>query len=283
MTGSHRDPRLEAESGEPRAVLRQSTRLQIIRLLQGPEHPLAQGADACQDDLVGEWRACGRAQCFNAVVHRACSRSHPQLGRRVNGESRVENDRDRHHLGMEENLLQPVAFIRDKRCCIVFAAIQRGWHRDLSDLGRPERRDGDARSHGEGIEARFIADVMFHRHDDDLGEIDRRPPADGDDQIGSCVLGLTGNLGSLLARSVLCNSVEGPDVPPAERTPDLLYLVGLGVQGSTDEKEDALDVQSFRLIFQSVRRSFAINDAIDCWKIMDPGFAHFWSSVNLWK
>jgi hypothetical protein len=82
---------------------------------------------------------------------------------------------------------------------------------------------------------------------------------------------------------MLCNSVEGRHMFVAERAPNLLYLVGLGVQGSTGEKEDALGVQSFRLVFQSVRRSFAINDAIDCWKIMDPGFAHFWSPVNLWK
>ena len=67
----------------------------------------------------------------------------------------------------------------------------------------------------------------------------------------------------------------------AESTPNLPDLIGLGVQGSTDDKEDALGIQSFRLIFQSVRRSFAINDTIDCWKIMDPGFAHFLSSMNL--
>jgi hypothetical protein len=59
VTGSHRHPRLEAESGEPRAVLRQSARLQIIRLLQGSQHSLTQGANAGQDDLVGERRASG--------------------------------------------------------------------------------------------------------------------------------------------------------------------------------------------------------------------------------
>lgn len=67
----------------------------------------------------------------------------------------------------------------------------------------------------------------------------------------------------------------------AERTPNLLDLVSFGVQGPTDDKEDALCIQSDRLIFQSPRRSFALNDTIDCWKIMRPGFAHFLSPVNL--
>ena len=92
---------------------------------------------------------------------------------------------------------------------------------------------------------------------------------------------MTGNLGSLLARRMLSNSVEGRYMFVAERAPDLLYLVGLGVQGSAGEKEDPLGVQSFRLVFQSVGRSFAINDVIDRWKIMDPGFAHFWSPLQL--
>ena len=67
----------------------------------------------------------------------------------------------------------------------------------------------------------------------------------------------------------------------AKSTTNLLDLIGLGVQGSTDDEEDALGIQSHRLIFQSVRRSLAINETIDCWKIMDPGFAHFVSSMNL--
>jgi hypothetical protein len=74
---------------------------------------------------------------------------------------------------MEEDLLQLMALIRDERCCIVFATIQGRWYRDLSDCGRKERREVYPRAHGKWIETGFIADTMFHRHDDDLSEIDR--------------------------------------------------------------------------------------------------------------
>jgi hypothetical protein len=104
---------------------------------------------------------------------------------------------------------------------------------------------------------------MFHRHDDDLGEIDDRASTDSHDQISSCVAGLTGNLGSLLPRGVLRNSIERRYMLEAERTPNLLDLISLRVQGSTDDKEDALGIQSHRLIIQSFARSFAINDTID--------------------
>ena len=140
-----------------------------------------------------------------------------------------------------------------------------------------------ARTHGKGIKAGFIADIVLHRHDDDLGEIDRRTSTNSHDQISSRVICMASHLGSLLARRMLRNAIKGRHVFVAKSTTNLLDLIGFGVQGSTDDKEDALGVQSLRLIFQSVRRSFAINDAIDCWKIMDPGFAHFVSSVNLQK
>ena len=90
----------------------------------------------------------------------------------MKGKDRVENDRHWHHQGMEENLLQLIAFIGDERCCIVFAAIQRGWYCDLSDTRRAERRMAHARTHGKRIKAGFIADIVLHRHDDDLGKID---------------------------------------------------------------------------------------------------------------
>jgi hypothetical protein len=67
----------------------------------------------------------------------------------------------------------------------------------------------------------------------------------------------------------------------AKSTTNLLDLIGLGVQGSTDDEENAFSIQSRHLIFQRLSRSFAINDTIDCWKIMNPGFAHFLSSMNL--
>src|SRR6266516_7646619 len=181
---------------------------------------------------------------------------------------------------MEEYLLQLMALIGNERGCIVFATIQRGRYCDLPDTRRAERRMAHARTHGKGIKAGFIANIVFHRHDNDLGEIDGRTSTNSHDQISSRVICVPGNLGSLLARRMLCNSVEGGYMLDAESTPNLPDLIGLGVQGSTDDKEDALGIQSFRLIFQSVRRSFAINDAIDGWKIMCPGFAHFLSPVN---
>jgi hypothetical protein len=80
---------------------------------------------------------------------------------------------------------------------------------------------------------------------------------------------------------MLRNSIEGRHMFVAKSTTNLLNLIRLGVQGSTDDEEDALGIESHRLIFQSVCRSPAINDTIDCRKIMDPGFAHFLSSLNL--
>jgi hypothetical protein len=62
---------------------------------------------------------------------------------------------------------------------------------------------------------------MLHRHDDYLCEIDGRTAADGDDQVSSCVLCLTSNLDSLLARRMLCNSVKGGDMVVAERVTNL--------------------------------------------------------------
>ena len=59
--------------------------------------------------------------------------------------------------------------------------------KDLIDKGR---NSGDfllwrlgihPRAHGKGIKAGFIADIVLHRHDDDLGEIDGRTPANGYD------------------------------------------------------------------------------------------------------
>ena len=82
---------------------------------------------------------------------------------------------------MEEYLLQLVALIGDERGSIVFATIQRGWYRDLSDCRRTEGREGHARAHGEWIETRFIADIMLHCHDDYFGEIDGRPAASSHD------------------------------------------------------------------------------------------------------
>jgi hypothetical protein len=116
---------------------------------------------------------------------------------------------------------------------------------------------------------------MFHRHYDYFCEIDGRTSTDSHDQISFCVFSLTGNLGSLLARRVLCNSVKGRYMFVAERTPNPFDLIGLGVQGSTGEKEDTLCVQSLRLFVQSVRRGFAEDDTINCWKIVYASLAHF--------
>jgi hypothetical protein len=81
---------------------------------------------------------------------------------------------------------------------------------------------------------------MFHRHDDYLCEINGRPATNSHDQISPRIFGLTGNLGSLLAGRVLCDSIKGRYMFGAERTPNLLDLIGFGVQGSTGEKKDAL-------------------------------------------
>src|SRR5437879_5885832 len=174
----------------------------------------------------------------------------------MRGEGRVENNRHWRHLGVEEYLLQLMTFIGDKRRCIVFATIQRRRDRDLSDCGRTERGEVYARAHREWIEACFIADIMFHRHDDYFCEIDGGTSTNSDDQICFCVFSLMGNLGSLLARRVLCNSVKGRCMLVAERSTDILDLIGLGVQGSTGEKEDALCIQPLCLVVQSFRRSF---------------------------
>ena len=82
---------------------------------------------------------------------------------------------------MEEYLLQLMTFIGDERRGIVFATIQRGRYRDLSDTRRAERRMAHPRTHGKSIKAGFLADIVLHRHDDDLGEIDGRTPANGHD------------------------------------------------------------------------------------------------------
>jgi hypothetical protein len=82
----------------------------------------------------------------------------------------------------------------------------------------------------------------------------------------------------LLARRMLRNSVKRSDMFGAERTPNLLDLIGLGIQGSTGEKEDALCVQSLSLFVQSFRRSFAIDDTINCWEVVYTSLAHLCSS-----
>lgn len=67
----------------------------------------------------------------------------------------------------------------------------------------------------------------------------------------------------------------------AERTPDLLDLVGLGIQGAADDQEDALGIQPHRFIVQGLRRSFAVNDTVDRRKIVYPCFAHLRSPCEL--
>ena len=61
----------------------------------------------------------------------------------------------------------------------------------------------------------------------------------------------------------------------AKGTTNFLDLVGFGVQGSTDEKENALGIQALRLFVQSFRSRFAIDDAIDGREVMNTSPAHF--------
>jgi len=131
-----------------------------------------------------------------------------------------------------------------------------------------------ARPHRKGIEASFIANIVLHRHDDDLGQIDRGPSADSHDEIGLRLLCVTSDFGSLLAGRVLRNSVEGRGMLVAERAPDFLDLVGLGVQGSAGDEEDALCAKSLGLFADSFRGGFAIDDTVNCRKIMYTGFAY---------
>jgi len=125
-----------------------------------------------------------------------------------------------------------------------------------------------ARYHGKGIEARFIADIVLHGHDNDLGEIDSRATADGHDQIGLCLLCMKGDLGGLLTRRVRRNSVESCCMFVPKHTPDFLDLVGLGVQGSADDEENTRCVELLRLFLDGLRRGFAIDDAINCRKVV---------------
>jgi hypothetical protein len=74
---------------------------------------------------------------------------------------------------------------------------------------------------------------------------------------------------------VLRNPIEGRCMFVAERTPDFLDLVGLGIQGPADDKEDAVCFEPLRLFVDGFGRGFAIDYAINCGKVMCTRPAQF--------
>jgi hypothetical protein len=126
----------------------------------------------------------------------------------------------------------------------------------------------------ESIEAGFVGDIVFKAHQHDLGRIDDGSASHGDDQIRFRFCGVRGCLHCRRSRRMLRDAVEGAGISATQRLADLFDLVGLRVQRSADNEEDALGVAPFGLLAQSLARWLAEDHLIHRRILMKADFCH---------
>ena len=190
---------------------------------------------------------------------------------------RVQDDRQRHHHRMTEYLLQLPARIRNQRSGVVLATRERARDRDHPHLRRAKwtgPRPLGRRNQFESIEARFVGDTVFKAHQDDLGRIDDRSASHSDDQIRLRLCDLRRGRNRRRTCRMLRDAVERTGISAAQRVANLLDLIGLRVQRSADDQEDALGITFLGLLAQRLARRLSEDHLIHRRILMKADFRH---------
>ena len=175
---------------------------------------------------------------------------------------------------MVEDLLQLAAGVGHQRAGIIFAARQRTRDRDHANLGVAKSAKAPLRRRLKSVEAILIEDLVLHAHQDHLRRIHHRAAADRDDEIGAGLLGFASCSHHDFPRRVLRDAIKRAGISVAERRPQLLDLVGLGVKCSARDQEDAAGVKALGLLAQRLGRRLAIDHLVHRGELVAAGGLH---------
>ena len=119
-----------------------------------------------------------------------------------------------------------------------------------------------------------MEDLVLHAHQDDLRCIHHRAAADRDDEIGAGLFGFASCSDHDFPRRVLRDAIKRAGISLAERRPQLLDLVGLGVKCSARDQEDAAGVKALGLLAQRLGRRLAIDHLLHWGELVAAGGLH---------
>src|SRR5262249_3690068 len=104
MAGPHGVATLQTARRKPRSNLTHSAPSDVRGISLRSQQRRAQRLYPLRHNGINKRIAEARAECLNAVIQRARPRTQPKPFGCVARYGRIENDGDRHHVGMVENL-----------------------------------------------------------------------------------------------------------------------------------------------------------------------------------
>ncbi len=170
---------------------------------------------------------------------------------------------------MAEHLLGLCCFVGDAGDVREFARRQGGGNRDLPYRGR---RDEVGRL--DAVERVHVADVVGEAKLHGLGAVGDRAATQGDDEVGARGPRLFCRIDHGGSRRVRRHPVEGADTLVAERTADLLDLVGLAVERAAYHQEDTLRPGALHQVHESYVGRRAVDHFVHMAEYDSSGLRH---------